>query len=101
MATFQQVPGELNIELAVGDDLSLPLQFSISLTGYTFSADIGGQTPTIDSSQAASGLITLALTDTQCSAINKREADWWFKWTTAGLTRTVLIGTLTMIGKMP
>lgn len=101
MTTFQQVPGELNIELAVGDDLSLPLQFSTSLAGYTFSADMGGQTPAIDSSQAASGLIVLSLTYAQCTAINKRETDWWFKWTVGGLTRTVFIGTLTLVGKMP
>ena len=100
MATFEQTPGELDIRLAVGDDLSLPLQFSISLAGYTFSADMAGQTPAIDSSQAASGLITLTLTDTQCAAIGRRTAEWWLKWTTGGVTRTVLAGALTLVDKL-
>jgi len=100
MADFDQTPGELNITLAAGDDLSLPLQFSISLAGYTFAADMGGQTPTIDSSQAASGLITLTLTDAQSSLIKPRTSKWWFKWTNGSNTRMVLAGALTLVGDL-
>jgi hypothetical protein len=100
MATFEQTPGELDIRLAVGDDLSLALQFSISLAGYTFSADMAGQTPTIDVSQAASGRITLTLTDAQTTAIGRKTAVWWLKWTLAGVTRTVLAGVMTLVDKV-
>lgn len=93
MPSLEQIPGRLDVKVTLGDDLVLPLQFNIALTGYTFAAAIGGQTPTIDSSQAASGLIVLSLSEAQTTALGVCSVKWWFQWTVASVTRTVLSGT--------
>lgn len=100
MADFEQIPGTLNVKVALGDDLVLPLQFSIALTGYTFVADMGGQTPAQDVSQLASGILTLTLTDTQIAALGEGSFEWSLQWTLAGASRTVLAGAFRVVNKL-
>lgn len=38
MADLQQIPGALNITVTAIDDMSIALDFDISLTGYTFTS---------------------------------------------------------------
>ena len=73
MASYEQLPGQLNLSLRGGDRLSTEIDFSpISLTGFTMSATItslvGGQsvgTFATTLTDAAAGKINIALTGTQ------------------------------------
>lgn len=101
MATYEQLPGNMNISANVGDDISIPLLFDIPLTGYTFTATIlleqsgvtKQQAITVTPTNLAGGIITLSLTDAQTTAmgeLNKRP--WYLVGTVGGVTRTWLSG---------
>jgi hypothetical protein len=97
MADFQQIPGELNIEIGLGDDLSQLIDFDIVLTGYTFVSKVehGATTTdiTVTNTNLATGQITLGLTDAQITAIGSGSHRWYLAWTTGTTTRRVLAGT--------
>ena len=75
MATYTQIPAELDIEVGAGDDLSILLDFDISLTGYTFVSKVvqaysGTETTvTCTNTDLANGQVTISLTDTQITSI--------------------------------
>jgi hypothetical protein len=97
MADFQQIPGELNIEIGLGDDLSQLIDFDIVLTGYTFVAKVEHGATTTDMTVAntslATGQITIGLTDAQITTIGSGSHRWYLAWTTGTTTRRVLAGT--------
>jgi hypothetical protein len=102
MTTFQQLPGELDIEVGLGDDLSLLLDFDIALTGYTFTGAIqnrsGGEDTdfTIVETNLASGQITISLTDTEISTLGVGVHQYYLTWEVDSLSRRVLAGTFTV-----
>jgi len=105
MAYIEQNPGELNIFAVVGDDISIPLNFDIALTGYTFSAILlwqqNGVTKevviTVTNTNLADGIITLSLTDAQTTSIGEvTNRPWYLVWTSGGVSRTVLAGNFTL-----
>ena len=84
MTTFEQLPGELNIEGSAGDDLSLALDFDIALTGYTFESKVvhSGTTTTITvtNTNLSEGQITLSLTDAEITALGIGTWYWYLTW---------------------
>jgi hypothetical protein len=103
MADFTQIPGELNIEVGLGDDLSMLIDFDIVLTGYTFIGKvihIDGVTETnitITNTDLSTGKITISMTDAQIDAIGAYECRWYLEWTTGTASRRVLAGKFTII----
>ena len=105
-ASVNDVPGQLDIYATVGDDWSMPLNFDLNMTGYSFESWVlvqqAGTTKkqelTVTETDLASGIITLSLTDAQTTnlgEINKRP--WYLVWTTGGNeTRTVLAGNFSL-----
>lgn len=96
MADLDQRPGELNITTTTSDDLSIALDFDISLTGYTFTAFIehdGTSTAiTITTVDLSAGQITLSLTNTQLATIGTGYYFWYLAWNTGTTDRRVLAG---------
>lgn len=101
MATFNYVPGSLDIQGITGDDFSLLFDFNIDLTGYTFQGRILlDNVPTgrfvdftITDTNLPLGRITLSLNDTQTKNIGPISGRKWFLvWTTGVNSRTVISG---------
>ena len=106
MADITQIPGRLNIKLAQGDDLSILLDFSIDLTGYTWESKVvetdGTETViTVAETSLSDGQITLTMTDTLSSAIsatgNSTYHSWYLDRTNAGSQRRYLSGDFEVI----
>jgi hypothetical protein len=98
MTDFNQVPGELNITVGLGDDLTLTLDFDIDLTGYTFSASVvsefDGQATafTYTAVNLSTGRFQISLTDTQVSALGKAIHKWYLIGTVGTVSRRYLAG---------
>lgn len=101
MPAYEQLPGRLNLAFRAGDDFSALIDFDpIAMTGYTVSAAIysyvSGATIsqfTTTVSNAASGQVNIALTDTQTAAIPAGTYGWRMQWADAGgAQRTALTG---------
>lgn len=116
---FTQLPGTLDIEFVVGDEVGGPsIDFDRDLTGYTFEAPIYvtqifatgvggtgssegvGETVTnwaINVVSAADGTLALGLTEAQTSLLSPGTLyRWYLRWVDpSGYTRTVLSGTVT------
>jgi hypothetical protein len=98
MTTFSQTPGELDIEVGLGDDLSLLLDFDISLAGYTFAGMVNSTPISIASTDLANGQITISLSDTQITALGAGNHRWYLIWTLSGASRRVLAGEFRVMG---
>jgi len=100
MATYEQLPGTLNIVTTTQDDLSILLDFDISLTGYTFVSYVqygSSQTAiTVTNTNLAAGQITLSLTDAQLTAIGNGTYGWYLKWNNGTADRKILAGEFTI-----
>lgn len=106
MATYSQLPGDLNLELVKGDEFPFAATFNLDLTGYTLSAGVVNAatlasvgTPTITMTTATSGgttttTVSFLLTETQTTAlVVGTRYRWFFRWVSPlGVTRTVLSG---------
>lgn len=115
---FTQLPGTLDVEIVVGDEVSMSVDFGDrDITGYTleapiyvsqfFAAGVGGSAAavgrgeTVDNwaiavTDAANGTIALGLTEQQTQGLDVGASYRWFlRWAdTSGYTRTVLSGSL-------
>lgn len=120
MATtvYMQEPARINLQAKRGADATLVLDFYdeeggelVDVTGYTFEAKIRVRqaddyadsvtTFTVDDADAASGSITLSLTDTQTldtETLPAGRALWWECWRTEpdGAKRPTAQGTFTL-----
>ena len=100
MADISQEPGELNITTTTGDDLSILLDFDISLAGYTFTSKVehAGTTTTITTTNTdlAAGKVTISLTNTQLAAIGEGVHRWYLEWNSGTADRRVLAGDFTV-----
>lgn len=100
MATFSQIPGVMNLILKAGDSVGTTVDFDVSLSGHTVSADIyslvsytkiGDISTSI--SNATAGTVTLTFPHSQLSAIPVGSYGWKLSWTSPGdEKRTVLAG---------
>jgi hypothetical protein len=101
MADLQQVPGQLNITVTAIDDMSIALDFDISLTGYTFTAFVQTVTAstaiTVTAVSLANGQITLSLTNTQLTTIGVGYHEWYLAWNDGTNDRRVLAGNFTIL----
>ena len=99
MATYDQIPGQMQLRWRPGDDFSSLIDFDISLVGYTAAArvtsTITGSTLTTFTTtipSAATGQINIALTDTQTATLGAGTFGWSLTWTLGDVTRTALSG---------
>ena len=101
MATYAQTPGLLNIKAVTGTDFSCQLTFGTNLSSYTFDSAIvlqeypnkQEQAITVTINNAAQGIITLSLNDTQTSALGTfSKKKWYLNWNIGGIKQTILAG---------
>lgn len=100
MPAYEQLPGSLNLAFRASDDFSSLIDFSIDMTGYTATAALYSlvsgssvQSFTTTMSNAASGQVNIALTDTQTAGLAPGTYAWRMQWTDAGGgQRTALSG---------
>ena len=103
-ATANLRPGKLNIKMTRGDTAASPILIKeggvpADLTGRTYSCQIrrsvntsSGVEVEVDTSQAASGIITLRLSEEITAEMNG-DYMWDLEQTTNGVVRTILAGT--------
>lgn len=112
MATYSVLPDTLDLLFISGDELSVMLDFSENLTGYTFSTGIYqvlqvingsvvttqtfGRNFTITTVDLASGRLNLSLNETDTETFNPSVTyRWYLRWVAPGVvTRTVVSGTI-------
>jgi hypothetical protein len=117
MPTFEQLPGDLTVTFVVADEVNFTLDLDVDVTGYTFTAGVyvvstngffgggGGTinavgataiTPTITISNAANGVLTWGVSETQTASLSPAiQYRHFIRWVTpAGVTRTVVSGDL-------
>lgn len=122
MPVVAQLPGDLTVELVVGDEMSFTIDFDVDVTGYTFSAGVyvvstngffgggGGTvnavgataiTPTITVANAAAGTLTWGVSEAQTVTLSPAiKYRHYVRWVApGGVTRTVVSGDL--IAKAP
>jgi hypothetical protein len=100
MATYEQLPGTLNISFVRGDEFGTTLDFDVNLTSYTVAAELlsvvsGSKVLDIASNvvSAANGQVAISLTETQTSSLAAGTYRWVFYWDAPGsVRRTVLTG---------
>ena len=108
MATVEQTPGELNISVVQGDDLSIQLTEDSNFSGYTFIATIHqlhGSSVTCATSfvaTAASSTVQVDFPAVTTGALpvttNEGAHNWKCVYTdVGGLTRTWMKGTFTVL----
>ena len=99
MSTFSQTPGELDIEAVLGTDFALSLNFSNTISDFTFNAGIVlNEYPSqivfpLTASISGTNIVNLTLSDAQTEDIgvisNKK---WYLNRTKDGITQMVLSG---------
>lgn len=108
MPDYSQLPGVLNLFLVRGDEMPFAATFNLDLTGYTLSSAVINEatqavvaTPTFSMATATSNGVTTStvsftLTETQTAALaTTTRYRWYFRWVSpAGVTRTVLAGSV-------
>jgi len=114
MAVFSQIPGDLDLRLVRGDEVTFSAVFAgVDLTGYTVTAAVYSgfgatatntpvATPTVTVTMATvnnvtSSTVQISMTETQTLAISPTGSNRWFlRWVSpGGVTRTVLSGNVT------
>ena len=103
MTDFNQIPGKLDISVTIGDDFSFGLDFSIALSGYSFSAQVvsissGILIPmTVTNTDLALGKVNISLDKTAISSLGIAQHHWYFQWVVGSQTRRVLAGTFSIV----
>lgn len=105
MATASTLPGTLNLSVKHGDELSQLVDFSISLTGYTFTAEVVSAIThyqvaaiTVTAVNLATGQVNLAMSETTTAAIAPGSYLWRLIWTAPGtVRRTAIEGVLEVV----
>jgi hypothetical protein len=111
MATAEQLPGELDIEVVQGDDLNIQATVDATQTGYTYVAtvhELHGSTysATVAASvQTATTVIEISFPASMTSSLAVTGDDGAHNWKlvytdTASLTRTFLKGAFTVLTKI-
>lgn len=105
MATVSNLPGTLNIAVKRGDELAQMVDFSISLAGYTFEAEVVSAITyeevaaiTVSAVNLAAGQINLAMSESTTLAIAPGSYLWRLIWTGPGsVRRTALEGVIEIV----
>lgn len=105
MTTVSTLPGTLNVTVKRGDELAQLLDFSINLTGYTFTAEVVSAvtgatmaTPTVSNVNLATGQVNLGMTEEQTASLAAGSYLWRLVWTAPGtVRRTALEGILEIV----
>lgn len=103
MSEVTQIPGELDIRATTKDDLTVSLDFDISLIGYTFASRIINSSNGDDvvglvtNTDLANGQISLTFTKEQLTALPIGTHNWYLEWITGGLSRRILAGDFFLI----
>lgn len=119
MATFDQLPGALDIRLIPSDEVNVALNLQRNVTGYTFTSFIYqtnitstgggllglssiGQTvtaPTIGITNVTTGSMIIGLSETQTALLSPGQNYRWFlRWVAPGeITRTIVSGSVTAV----
>lgn len=100
MATLAVVPGTLNLTVKAGEAVSQLVDFSISLTGYTFSAEIVSAVTyatvsslTVTPVNLATGQVNVGLSQGDAEDVAPGTYLWRMIWTpSGGNARTALEG---------
>lgn len=116
MATFSQLPGELDVTFVAGDEVNISINLGVNITGYTLETKVlvgsaqgfqgggGGTitgvgatvaTPTIQVTNATTGAIIWSLTEAQTVLLAPGiKYLWYLRWITptTTMTRTILAG---------
>ena len=114
MAVFSQIPGDLDLRIVRGDEVTFSAVFAgVDLTGFTVTAavysgfgatatDTPVATPAVTVTMATvnnvtSSTVQISMAETQTAAISPTGSNRWFlRWVSpGGVTRTVLSGTVT------
>lgn len=97
--SYDQTPGNLPISFVRGDSFSALLDFSIDLTGYSFTASLvsvvtGSDVVSLATSvvSAANGQVNVSMTAVQTAALARGTYQWKFIWTQGSAVRTALVG---------
>jgi hypothetical protein len=99
-AVAANLPGSLNLSLRRGDEYGTLVDFSVSLTGYTFSSQIYSTftgdtiaTPTVTAVDLSVGQVNVGMTELQTAALQAGTYGWRLIWVAPGnVTRTALQG---------
>jgi hypothetical protein len=114
---FTQLPGTLDVEIVVGDEVAMSVDFDRDITGYTleapiylsqlFVAGVGGAAAGVTQGEtvaqwsilvadAAAGTVALGLSEEVTSSlVAEASYRWYLRWVDpSGYTRTVLSGSL-------
>ena len=114
MAIFSQLPGDLDVQIVRGDEVTFSAVFTgVNLTGYTVTAAVYSgfgadaittpvAVPTVTVTMATANNVTsstvqVSMTETQTLAISPTGSSrWYLRWVSpGGVTRTVLSGNVT------
>ena len=80
---INQTPGNVNLKIVSGDDLTLNIDLNQDITDYTITAEIEAETTNISFDvaivSATAGTITLSLTDVQTALIVSGN-NWFMQW---------------------
>lgn len=111
MATAEQIPGELDITVVQGDDLSIQLTEAVNFSGYTFITtlhELHGSTVSCTTTLVASAATSTVQVDFHASVTsvlavttNEGAHNWKCVYTdTSSLTRTWVKGAFTVLTKI-
>lgn len=99
MPSYDALPGSLNLNVVRGDDVSVMLDFSVSLSAHTVTSSLtslvtGGEVVPFTTAfvSASAGQVNVSLTDTQTLALARGTYGWNLKWTEGSATRTAIGG---------
>ena len=106
MATYEQLPGELNLSFRRSDQVSTEIDFNpISLTGYTMTSTLvslvsGATVASITTTMvdAAAGRLNIGLTDEQTAALAVGTYRWVLTANDGVARRTYLTGIVEVSG---
>lgn len=104
-AVVDTLPGRLNLALVQGDELGQLLDFDVTLSGYSFQAEVrstvtGDQVVamTVTGVNLSAGQVNVSLTETQTAALAAGSYSWRLSWTAPGsVKRTAIEGVLEVI----
>jgi hypothetical protein len=104
VSTFTVIPGTLNLTVKRGDTISVTIDFTNVLTGYSISAEaystVDGSTivvMTTDGSQASEGKIVVSLSSSETAGLPSGTYNWKLKWQTGSQIRTAVQGILEVL----
>jgi hypothetical protein len=102
MSTYSQLPGTMNLAFKKNGDFATLIDFDVSLVSYSVTATITSLVTgasvvpfTTTVTDASTGQVNIALSDTQTAALAAGTYGWQLDWTAPGsIQRTALSGTV-------